>query len=439
MRWVHQIIEWAVVGAVVVLVAGCADDGGDAEVSAVADGAPGESVADAVETAPDAAEAGAGSDAVETGADTVDASSDSADGAGSSDAVDTASDTAVDDGRSDADPGSEADAGSEEDAVPEADVGEVPELELVPEEAPIDVPDGTQWYRDVAYDDSSELNTFDILIPESEVPTPLIVYIHGGGFTGGNKASIYNNQADALWTWLDEGVAVATINYRLLVNNDTLGVIKALQDSTYCLQFMRYYADSLNIDPTRVALFGGSAGAGTSLWIGANADMADPGADDPVERMSTRVRAVALSATQGTYDIVRWETDVFVDFGLTLELMAAAEPALLDSLASFYGLGDIDSGRVLAALESPEIIDYRQSVDMLSLLDESDPPVWIQSNGPGAMPNSIGTLYHHPNHGREIRERAQEAGVEVHARLPNIGIEDDDFPPLVDFLLDAVQ
>jgi acetyl esterase/lipase len=77
-------------------------------------------------------------------------------------------------------------------------------------------------------------------------------------------------------------VAYASIDYRLLQELDTEGVIKPLSDSTRCVQFIRYHAEQLNVDPERIILMGGSAGAGTSLWIGFNDDMADPDSDDPV-------------------------------------------------------------------------------------------------------------------------------------------------------------
>ncbi|MEM9453513.1 MAG: carboxylesterase family protein [Myxococcota bacterium] len=318
-------------------------------------------------------------------------------------------------------------------------------LELEPSTPPIDVPAGVTFYEDVQYGDDPRFNAFDIFVPESDAPTPLILYIHGGGFDGGDKRSAYVSSANEIRQWLSEGVAFATINYRLLEHNDPEGVIKPLSDSRYCLQFIRYHAASLNIAPERVALFGGSAGAGTSLWIGASPDMADPMADDPVEQMSTRVSAVGARATQATYDLVRWETDVFIEYGTTFEDLTLTLPELTPLVQSFYALGERNREQTLAALYSPEIEDYRQSVDILAMLDSDDPPIWIESTGgagadlPPGPPENTGALYHHPNHGREVREAAMAAGIPVVANLPALGIVDDEFPSLVEFMLDAVQ
>ena len=212
-----------------------------------------------------------------------------------------------------------------------------------------------------------------------------------------------------------------------------------MSDSRYALQFLRYHASYFGLDPTRVGLYGSSAGAGTSLWIGAHDDMANPDAEDPVERMSTRVSAVSLSGTQATYDLRRWETDVFADFGITLELAALVAPQLMPTLQRFYGLDALSSEETIAALDSPAIIAYRAEVDMLALLDPSDPPIRISSGGSDGLPTSVNALFHHPYHGREIREAAQAVGVEVVVNLPGMELVDDGFPTLVDFFFDVLE
>ncbi|MEO1268630.1 MAG: hypothetical protein AAFX99_11060, partial [Myxococcota bacterium] len=127
-------------------------------------------------------------------------------------------------------------------------------LELEPSQPPIALPPGVIFYSNVPYGDDPRLNAFDIMLPDSDEPTPLIVYIHGGGFTGGDKLTLFNRYEAEIERWLTEGIAVATINYRLLRPNDSEGVHKSLGDSRYCLQYMRYHANSLNIDPEHVAL-----------------------------------------------------------------------------------------------------------------------------------------------------------------------------------------
>ena len=54
-------------------------------------------------------------------------------------------------------------------------------------------------------------NVLDLWLAQSDKPTPLIVFIHGGGFTGGDKKNVgIANVRRAL----NAGVSYAAINYR---------------------------------------------------------------------------------------------------------------------------------------------------------------------------------------------------------------------------------
>ena len=109
-------------------------------------------------------------------------------------------------------------------------------------------------------------NNFDIWLSESEKPTPLVIYIHGGGFVGGDKSK-YHTSED-LVRFLDSGVSVAVINYRFM-NEKPYGILGSLNDSKRCVQYIRYHSEKYNIDKNRIACSGGSAGAGTSVcgWL----------------------------------------------------------------------------------------------------------------------------------------------------------------------------
>lgn len=57
-----------------------------------------------------------------------------------------------------------------------------------------------------------ERNRMDLWLAESDAPTPLMIYIHGGGFMGGDK-----NTANALEIehFRQNRISYAAINYRL--------------------------------------------------------------------------------------------------------------------------------------------------------------------------------------------------------------------------------
>lgn len=129
-------------------------------------------------------------------------------------------------------------------------------------------------------------NVFDFWKASSAQPTPLMVYIHGGGFHTGTKGQI---PPDIVVECLKLGISVASVNYRL---SQQAPYPAQFLDSARALQFLRANAKDYNIDPTRVALSGSSAGGVISLWIGFHDDLADPKAADPVLRQSTRVLCI---------------------------------------------------------------------------------------------------------------------------------------------------
>lgn len=103
----------------------------------------------------------------------------------------------------------------------------------------------------------------DLSMPvESTVPPPLMVWIHGGGWTGGDKTTI--NPINTRLT--EDGYAVASINYRL-------GGVSALHpkqihDVKGAIRWLRAHADKYGFDSTRIAVGGGSAGGHLALLLG---------------------------------------------------------------------------------------------------------------------------------------------------------------------------
>lgn len=307
-------------------------------------------------------------------------------------------------------------------------------LGLTYSDPPVEVGADARFAADVSYGDD-ERNGFDLVhFPGASEPTPLVVYIHGGGFLGGNKEELYDSYADDLRELAAAGVAVASIEYRLLeADVDTEGVIKCLGDSRRALQFLRRHAESLNIDPDRVAVAGTSAGAGTALWLGTRDDMAEPDSSDLVLAQSTRVRAVAVYETQATYDLVRWTTDIFQPFDL--DLFETAESfGLMQQLLNFYGITESDD------LFSPAIEAYRADVDMLALLTADDAPIWVENSVErGTFPLSSGALFHHPFHATAVVAAADTVGVEVVAYVPQLEIAPDSDETAAAFLIRQLQ
>jgi carboxylesterase type B len=137
---------------------------------------------------------------------------------------------------------------------------------------------------------------------KSEQPTPLLVYIHGGGWQGGDRSVARSMILPAL----EAGISVASVEYRTIKDSTADGLVPPVKgpmlDCARALQFCRSKAKEWNLDKTKVALSGGSAGACTSLWLAFHDEMADPNSPDPIARESTRVLCAAVSGAQTTLD-----------------------------------------------------------------------------------------------------------------------------------------
>lgn len=168
-------------------------------------------------------------------------------------------------------------------------------------------------YARIAYGDDPQ-QFIDLYKADSDKPTPLVVYIHGGGWKGGSAGGIlqtnvfgtYNHKGEGVIAVLNRGISVASVEYRFLSKAMKSGVNPPVEwpmhDAARALQFIRSKAEEWNIDKTRVGLTGSSAGGCTALWLAMHPDMADAGSSDPVSRESTRVNYVGVLNAQTTLD-----------------------------------------------------------------------------------------------------------------------------------------
>lgn len=163
---------------------------------------------------------------------------------------------------------------------------------------------------DVKYGDHFR-QTLDLWLAGSKTPTPLVFYLHGGGWGAQDKTDIHQHlEVRAL---LDAGISVASVNYRFLVDANAAKISPPLQwplqDAARALQYIRSKSAEWNLDKTRIAASGVSAGGCSSLWLAMHDDLADPASKDPVARESTRLLFTVTKAPQPSLDpaeLVEW-------------------------------------------------------------------------------------------------------------------------------------
>jgi len=256
-------------------------------------------------------------------------------------------------------------------------------------------------YPDVAYGDH-EKQRFDIWsVPGADKPTPLVIYIHGGGFRGGDKSNVRSEQ---IKTFLDAGVAFASMNYRL---SDVGPYPIMMHDAARGLQTIRHRAKEWNIDPERIACFGGSAGAGISLWLAFHDDLAEPDSADPIARQSTRILAAGTNGGQSTYDMHTYR-----------EWFGIPNLPIHNALLAFYGVEsqvDIDKPEVKELMKDASPITHLSKDDRVSVY-----MTYGRSNVEVTEDTSQSVWVHHALLGFKLSEAMEELGLECYVTASDL-------------------
>lgn len=231
-----------------------------------------------------------------------------------------------------------------------------------------------------------ERHVLDFYQAEASQPTPLIVYIHGGGFVAGDKRSINQEMVRAAHA---AKISVAALNYRFVNGTDI--IFPAPQhDCARALQYLRSKADAWNIDRTRVACYGGSAGAGISMWLGFHEDLAQPASSDALSRESTRIAAIGTLGGQGTYD------------PLEIKKLVGGRAWEHPSIFKVYGIKSATE----ALKPSPQMQELYDEASAITHLTSDDPPLFMIYSEPDIVPpadSPPGKFIHHPNFGKQLK------------------------------------
>ncbi len=245
---------------------------------------------------------------------------------------------------------------------------------------------------EVAYGEH-ERHVLDFWKAESDKPTPLFIWIHGGGFRGGDKRSF---PGDLRRQCLDAGISCASIHYRL--SGDAPYPAQML-DSARAVQFLRSKANEWNLDPGKFAAGGGSAGSGISQWLGYHDDLTDPKSEDLVAKQSTRLSCVFPINMQSTYDPREIKRIIPGD--------AYKHTALVSFFARPEGW-DWDTDTI-----DDELDGMLKDASPITHLTKDDAPVFLMQYARAATPGNI----HHPKFGEHLKAAADELGVECVAKL----------------------
>ena len=277
----------------------------------------------------------------------------------------------------------------------------------------------------VAYG-THERQVLDFYKAESAKPTPLLFFIHGGGWVAGDKAGVGELEA-----CLAAGISVVSINYRYSWQAQLSGVMPPVEwplaDAARALQFVRSKAGEWNIDKQRIGASGGSAGACSSLYLAFHDDMADPKSSDPVARESTRLWCAAVSGAQTSLDpkqLKEWTPN---------------------SRYGGHAFGFMDpNDKKTRDTRFAEFLDKRESVlewikmySPYELVSKDDPPVYLLYKDAPAIGQEQKDPTHTSNYGVKLQEHCREIGTEC--ELNYTGAPDVKHKSIAEFLIATLK
>jgi acetyl esterase/lipase len=131
-------------------------------------------------------------------------------------------------------------------------------------------PNGVSAQFDITYETLPGFRplTLDLYTPRPQAPSvPLVLFVHGGDWDSGDSrhAAPFADFPRALAGLAAQGYVVASLNYRL---SQEAHFPAALQDVKAAIRWLRGHAGALGGDPTRLALWGMSAGAQLAALAG---------------------------------------------------------------------------------------------------------------------------------------------------------------------------
>jgi acetyl esterase/lipase len=139
------------------------------------------------------------------------------------------------------------------------------------------IPEGVKAHRDLAYVTNGHARQkLDLYIPEKP-KGPLLVYIHGGGWLGGDKG-----QVEGL-PLLHHGYCVASLNYRF--SNQAIFPAQ-IEDCKAAIRWLRAHAAEYGYDPKRIGAWGGSAGGHLTALLATTGTTRDFDVGENLEKSS---------------------------------------------------------------------------------------------------------------------------------------------------------
>lgn len=129
--------------------------------------------------------------------------------------------------------------------------------------------------------------TLDVFQPKQNANGIGIVFVVSGGWFSGHAG---DGSVGRFASLLDRGYTVFSVVHG---SNPKFTIPEVFEDMNRAVRFIRFHAEDYGIDAERLGITGASAGGHLSLLQGTAGTPGNPAAKDPIDRVSSRVQAVA--------------------------------------------------------------------------------------------------------------------------------------------------
>ncbi len=191
-------------------------------------------------------------------------------------------------------------------------------------------------------------------------PKPAVVFLFGGGWTGGVKSSFWRQ-----CVYLAErGYVAASVQYRLAPANRFPA---ALNDAQAAIKWLRSRATDYSIDGTRVAIGGGSSGGHLAELVGTNAWSGSDWSGAPADAQVQAVVAMCPVSKLSSQMTMSVQTNIAKLLGATF----VENPGAWEAASPLNHVSRRAAPFLILHGNADKVVPYEQSVDILHRLQEA--------------------------------------------------------------------
>lgn len=240
--------------------------------------------------------------------------------------------------------------------------------------------------------------TLDLLIPSTatkSAPAPLVVFISGGGFTGVNDPGTM----DQRMAFAKAGFVVAAVQHRVVPQATMPG---PLQDIKSAIRFLKANAGSYNLDKTKVAVAGNSAGGYFATMVGVTGNNKTMTVDGKTYDLDVDNNLDESSAVNAVIDLYGVSDLTIIGSGLSQALQDGHKSAATTEAMLLAGAA---AGKMGEGVFAESMADKVAAASPYTYIDADDPDFLILHGDKDTLVSPVASA--------DLQNRLEAAGVGV--------------------------